>query len=56
MVKDLIKKIKVARKENDLSQDYVAKELGMSRPTYIQIEQGKREITITEAKKLAAIF
>ena len=56
MVKDLIKKIKVARKENDLSQDYVSKELGMSRPTYIQIEQGKREITITEAKKLAAIF
>ena len=28
----------------------------MSRPTYIQIEQGERELTITEAEKLAAIF
>jgi len=34
----------------------MARELGMSRPTYIQIEKGERELTITEAKKLAAIF
>jgi len=56
MVQDLMKKIKALRKENNLSQDYMARELGMSRPTYIQIEQGERELTITEAKKLAAIF
>jgi len=56
MVKDLFKKIKALRKENNFSQEYVARELGMSRPTYMQIEQGKREITITEAKKLARIF
>lgn len=56
MVQDLIKKIKALREENNFSQDYMARELGMSRPTYMQIEKGEREITITEAKKLAAIF
>lgn len=56
MVKDLFRKIKELREENHFSQEYMARGLGMSRPTYIQIEQGKRELTITEAKKLAAIF
>jgi len=56
MVKDLYKKIKILRKENDFSQEYIAKELGMSRPTYIQIEKGERELTISEARKLASIF
>jgi len=53
---DLFKKIKILREENNFSQNYMARELGMSRPTYTQIEQGKRELTISEAKKLAAIF
>jgi transcriptional regulator with XRE-family HTH domain len=39
-----------------MTQDYIASEPGMSRPTYIQIEHGKREITVTEAKKLSEIF
>jgi len=56
MVKDLNKKIKLLRKENSFSQGYIAKELGMSRPTYMQIERGERELTISEAKKLASIF
>ncbi len=56
MVKDLYKKIKLLRKENSFSQEYIAKELGMSRPTYMQIEKGERELTISEAKKLASIF
>ena len=56
MVKDLSKKIKELRKKSGFSQEYMARELGMSRPTYIQIEHGEREITITEAKKLARIF
>jgi len=34
----------------------VAKFLGISRPTYIQIEQGTRELSLTEAKKLAGLF
>ncbi len=48
-----IKKLRVSL---DLSQKYVAHQLGMSRPTYIQIENGERELTISECKKLAFIF
>ena len=44
------------RKKFDLTQDFLASKLGISRPTYVQIEQGKRDLTITEAQKLAGIF
>ena len=47
MVKNLFQKIKRLREENGFSQEYVAKELGMSRPTYVQIEIGERELTIS---------
>ena len=50
------RRLRELRSKSDLSQDFVAKFLGISRPTYIQIEQGKRELTITEAKKLASLF
>lgn len=39
-----------------MTQEYLARELGISRPTYMQIERGERELTISEAKKLAALF
>lgn len=39
-----------------MAQEYLASELGISRPTYLQIERGERDITVPEAKKLAAIF
>lgn len=48
--------IQEQRKKNNLTQEFIASELGVSRPTYIQIEQGARELTISEAEKLAAIF
>ena len=44
------------RKEHGLSQELVANELDLSRPTYLQIERGERDITITEAQKLAKLF
>jgi transcriptional regulator with XRE-family HTH domain len=44
------------RKKNNLTQEFLASELGISRPTYVQIEQGRRDLTITEAKNLADIF
>ena len=44
------------RKEYGFSQAYMAKQLKMSRPTYMQIEKGGRELTISEAKQLASIF
>lgn len=48
--------IQKLRKKHNFSQEYVAKQLGISRPTYIQIEKGERELTISEAQKLASIF
>jgi len=48
--------IKQLRKKYNLTQEFLASELSISRPTYIQIEQGQRDLTITEAEKLASIF
>ena len=39
-----------------MTQEYLASELELSRPTYMQIERGGRELTIREAKRLAGIF
>ncbi len=44
------------RKKYDLTQEFLASELGISRPTYVQIEQGERDLTVTEAQKLADVF
>jgi len=44
------------RKKNNLTQEFLANKLGVSRPTYCQIENGERDITVNEAKKLADIF
>lgn len=48
--------LKILREEQKLSQEAVAKELSMSRPTYISLEQGKRELSLAEAEKVARIF
>lgn len=56
MAKELYRKLKLLRVENGFSQEQLADVLGISRPTYMQIEKGERELTISEAKKLAGIF
>ena len=48
--------IQKLRKKHGFSQKDLAKQIGISRPTFIQIEKGKRELNISEAKKLAEIF
>lgn len=48
--------IKKLRKKCGLSQEYLAEQLDISRPTYIQIEKGERDLTLAEAEKLALIF
>lgn len=48
--------IQKLRKTKGLTQEGLAEFLGISRPTYVQIEQGERDITVTEAKKLASMF
>src|SRR3989344_3115458 len=44
------------RKKHNLTQDFLASKIGVSRPTYVQIEQSERDLTITEARKLSDIF
>lgn len=56
MPKKLSDKIKKLRLKFDYSQDYLAKKLSISRPTYMQIEKGERDITVIEAGLLAEIF
>jgi len=56
MTTNLAKKIKQLREKSGFSQGYMADKLKMSRPTYMQIEKGGRELTISEAEKLASIF
>lgn len=46
--------IKKLRNEKGFSQLELAKKLGISRPSYIAIEQGKRELTLSELDKLAS--
>ncbi|MCX6744120.1 MAG: DUF4065 domain-containing protein [Candidatus Parcubacteria bacterium] len=44
------------RKKNKMTQEYLASKIGVSRPTYVQVEQDERELTISEAQKLASVF
>lgn len=48
--------IKTARKRARYSQQETADYLGVSRPTYIKMENDPGTITVDDAKKLAAFF
>lgn len=48
--------IKSIRIEKGFSQSFMAEKLGISRPSYVSIEQGKREITMGEFEKLSNIL
>ncbi len=52
----LAKFIQEQRKKRNLTQEFLASALKISRPTYMQIEQGRQDLTITKAQKLADIF
>jgi len=52
----LAKFIQEQRKKRNLTQEFLASTLKISRPTYVQIEQGERNLTIPEAEKLAEVF
>jgi len=56
MIRNLYQAIRELRLKNGFSQEYIAEKIEISRPTYIQLEKGERDLTITEAKKLASIF
>ena len=48
--------LKELREKSNASQEHIAKTLNLSRPTYALLEQGNREMTVSEAKKLAKFF
>ena len=56
MSKEFAQKIKKLRLAKKYSQEFIAKKINISRPTYMQIEKGERELNIKEAEILASIF
>jgi transcriptional regulator with XRE-family HTH domain len=48
--------IEKARSMRGLSQEQVARALGISRPTYVNIENGKKELTISQVRTLASVL
>lgn len=48
--------IKALRESKNLSQSAVAEYLGLSRPSYDKVESGDKELTVTQAKRLAEAF
>jgi len=48
--------IKNMREKHGLSQDFISKKINLSRPSYLEIEKGNKELTISEARNLANIF
>lgn len=56
MVNEYVKFIKTLREKKGISQLELARQLGISRASYIAIEQGKREITLREIEKLSEVL
>ena len=56
MTKKLNQFIKELRENRGMSQQEVAGKLGMSRASYILVEQGKKELSLSEAQKISNIF
>ena len=52
----LYERIKEARTELHLSQDYVAKFLGVNRTAIVEIESGKSKVSADELGKLSELF
>lgn len=48
--------IAMLRRMRGLTQAYVAQEIGISRPKYIDVEKGLKELTVSQIKKLQQIL
>jgi len=56
MTKDYLKFIKELRIKQGLAQAEIAEKIGISRSSYISFEQGKTELNMSEAAKLADVL
>lgn len=56
MSKQVISNIKKLRELNDLTQEYVADELGLTRGAYNQIENGRTRLTVDKLIQIAQLF
>lgn len=56
MITKYSKLIKEARLKRGLSQSDLASKLDMSRPSYIAVEQGKKDLTMGEFEKLTTVL
>lgn len=48
--------LKFLRQQHGITQEDMAKKLGVSRPTYIQIERGEKEPTFSQMQTIAILF
>ena len=48
--------IAMIRRMRGLAQAYVAKEIGISRPKYIDVEKGLKELTVSQVEKLKKLL
>lgn len=48
--------LKDIREEARLSQKYVSEQVGIAQPSYFNIEMGKRNPSVSVAKKIAAVL
>jgi transcriptional regulator with XRE-family HTH domain len=55
-MKKLCHRIRDNRNKLHLSQEYVAKYLGVGRCAVVEIESGKRKVTADELRKLSELF
>ncbi len=56
MTNKYAKFIKDIRKERGLSQSFMAEKIGISRPSFVAIEKGTRDLTLGEFEKLSGIL
>lgn len=53
---ELYERLKKARTELHLSQDYVAKIVGVNRTAIVEIESGKRSVKTEELRRFSELF
>lgn len=56
MINKYAKFIKDIRKERGISQSFMAEKIGISRPSYVAIEKGTRDLTLGEFEKLSSVL